>query len=256
VAVIEANIATFWRLYGSAVPGVERVPREDVDAYLGPWAFGLLNPVAGVRLRSDHADAAIAEILGHAEARGCDQWWFGGPSDEPADLGDRLAAAGLTVHAPSPGMARALEAWTPPEAPSDLEVVAVGETEHGEYIDVLVESFGFAADLRDTFATVLGEMAFAPGTPMRNFLGRLGGRPVACSTLLLADGVAGLWNVGTTAPARGRGVGTALTAAAMAAGARAGARTAILIATSLGVPVYRAMGFETVCEMPLWSRLS
>jgi ribosomal protein S18 acetylase RimI-like enzyme len=255
VAVIEANIATFWRLYGSAVPGVERMPRDDVDAYLGPWAFGLLNPVAGVRLRGADADAAIAEILGRAEARGSDQWWFGGPGDEPADLGDRLVAAGLTAHAPSPGMARSLEAWTPPVAPPDLEVVAVGEAEYGEYVDVLVESFGFAADLRDTFAPVLGAMAFAPGTPMRNFLGRLGGRPVACSTLLLADGVAGLWNVGTTAPARGRGAGTALTAAAMAAGARAGARTAVLIATSLGAPVYRAMGFETVCEMPLWSRL-
>ena len=48
--------------------------------------------------------------------------------------------------------------------------------------------------------------------------------------------------------ARGRGVGTALTWAAVQAGVVRGHDIAVLQATPMGLPVYRAMGFETVVE--------
>jgi GNAT superfamily N-acetyltransferase len=45
---------------------------------------------------------------------------------------------------------------------------------------------------------------------------------------------------------RGRGVGRAMTAAALRAGRARGARSAALDATPAGVPIYRRLGFETV----------
>ena len=61
-----------------------------------------------------------------------------------------------------------------------------------------------------------------------------------------ADG----YNIATLEPARGRGIGSAVTAALLAEG-RAGGRTAsILHAWPLGLPVYQRLGFAAVCRMP------
>jgi ribosomal protein S18 acetylase RimI-like enzyme len=253
MAIVEANMAAFWALYGDAVPEVRRLPRDDLHAFSSPWTFGMLNAVCDIRLAAEAADAAIAEITDEARQRSADRWWFGGPSSQPADLGARLEAAGLTGHPPSPGMTRSLDGWVAPERPAGLETIVAGPEETPEYLDVLFAAFEFPRDVQGHMAAALPPMAQAPDTPLRNFVGRLNGQAVACASLLLADGVAGIWNVGVAEEARGQGLGTALTAAAMAAGAAAGAHTAILIATPLGEPVYRSMGFAVEAEMPLWS---
>ena len=59
----------------------------------------------------------------------------------------------------------------------------------------------------------------------------------------------------TTDPAwRGRGVGTAMTAAAIRSAAAAGARSAVLDASPLGLSIYRRLGFEAVGDVVLFSR--
>lgn len=251
--MIEANLTSFWALYGAAVPEVRRLPREDLHAFTSPWTFGMLNAVCAIRLAAQDADAAIAELTEEAVQRCADRWWFGGPGSEPSDLGARLEAAGLIAHPPSPGMARPLEGWEAPERPDGLDVVVAGAEQTLEYLDVIFAAFGFPPVVQADMTAALVAMSTAPATPLQNFVGRMDGRAVACASLLLADGVAGIWNVGVTEAARGRGLGTALTAAAMAAGAAAGAHTAVLIATPMGEPVYRTMGFAVEADMPLWS---
>jgi GNAT superfamily N-acetyltransferase len=56
----------------------------------------------------------------------------------------------------------------------------------------------------------------------------------------------GVYFVNTDPGWRGRGVGTAMTAAALRAAAAAGAERACLDATSLGFSIYRRLGFEPV----------
>jgi predicted acetyltransferase len=51
-------------------------------------------------------------------------------------------------------------------------------------------------------------------------------------------------NVTTVPDARSRGLGRAVTLAAMHAGARAGATIAVLQSTEMGHSVYRKLGFE------------
>jgi ribosomal protein S18 acetylase RimI-like enzyme len=63
--------------------------------------------------------------------------------------------------------------------------------------------------------------------------------------------VAGIYNVTTPPAYRRRGIGTALTAAALLAGRDRALRTGILQATAEGEPVYRRMGFTTVGEYRL-----
>jgi GNAT superfamily N-acetyltransferase len=88
--------------------------------------------------------------------------------------------------------------------------------------------------------------AFAADTDVRLFTGYLEDRPVATSIAIRSGDVSGIYGVGTIEAARRRGVGTAVTWAAVEAGRGWGCDTIVLQATEMGLPVYRAMGFRTV----------
>jgi ribosomal protein S18 acetylase RimI-like enzyme len=78
------------------------------------------------------------------------------------------------------------------------------------------------------------------------FIAHVDDRPAAIAMTIVSRGVAGIYWVGTTEEARGRGLARTLTATAVNAGFEMGAETASLQASPMGEPVYRRLGFETV----------
>ena len=78
------------------------------------------------------------------------------------------------------------------------------------------------------------------------FVGYLSGEPVASSMLATTRsvGLAGVYSVATRPVHRGRGFGTTLTAAALAAAGEQGYDTAVLEPSPSGAAMYRRMGFE------------
>ncbi len=78
------------------------------------------------------------------------------------------------------------------------------------------------------------------------FLAHVDGRPAAIAMTIVTRGVAGIYWVGTTEEARGRGLARMLTATAVNAGFDLGAESASLQASSMGEPIYRRLGFETI----------
>jgi len=90
------------------------------------------------------------------------------------------------------------------------------------------------------------------GAQNRLFVGYVGGRPVACSTVTVTERVAGIATVGTVPSARGKGIGAAMTWAGVDAGRALGAEAAYLAASPMGYPVYERMGFRRAAEYPCW----
>ena len=78
------------------------------------------------------------------------------------------------------------------------------------------------------------------------YTGYLDATPVATAQLFAQDGVAGIYLVGTTASARNRGHGEAITRYALGEGAALGCTMASLQASPMGLPVYQRIGFEEV----------
>jgi GNAT superfamily N-acetyltransferase len=80
---------------------------------------------------------------------------------------------------------------------------------------------------------------------VRLYVGTLGDRPVCTSALVATDAVAGIYWVATLEAYRGRGLGEAITWAAIEGGRAAGCDVVSLQASESGRPVYERMGFET-----------
>jgi ribosomal protein S18 acetylase RimI-like enzyme len=84
--------------------------------------------------------------------------------------------------------------------------------------------------------------------PMRLFVGYMDGQAVAASELFLGGGVAGIHMVSTRRAYQRRGIGLAMTWAAVDEGRRLGETTVALQASEQGRGVYARLGFQACCE--------
>ena len=152
---------------------------------------------------------------------------------------DPMPYPGMVLHPP-------LE---PPPSALGVTVVPVSGSGLDEYLGVLVEGGLPAALVQQLFSP-----SFARDPDVQLFTGRLDGRPVGTSIAIRTGDVSGVYAVGTLKAARRRGVGTALTWAAVAAGRAWGSDTIVLQASEMGFPAYCAMGFRTVVSYATFSR--
>jgi predicted GNAT family acetyltransferase len=249
IAAIEANIWGAWEATAASA---------DVEVYDGPemlrYATGIplvsLNGVLRTRLDASEVDDVIDATLAYFEWRDVPMNWAVEPSAKPDDLADRLVAKGL-VHngANDPGMAMELETLgSAPERPDNLKVEHVPTNEwQGDLADVLAAGFGFPGSTHKDFIRILAAGSDArPGT-LYGYVGRLDGRPVATSLLVLTGGAAGIYNVTTVEDARGKGIGTAMTYEPLVEARDQGYKIAILQSSEMGLNAYKRLGFREYC---------
>jgi ribosomal protein S18 acetylase RimI-like enzyme len=130
----------------------------------------------------------------------------------------------------------------PRRSASPLSIVVAGT----DTIDDAIHCFADAFDADpDAVSRELGPNLLTIPT-FTVFVGYLSGQPVATSMLATTRsvGLAGVYSVATRSAHRGRGFGTALTAAALTAAEEQGYDTAVLEPSPSGAPMYRRMGFE------------
>ncbi|HYL40421.1 MAG TPA: GNAT family N-acetyltransferase, partial [Candidatus Binatus sp.] len=172
---------------------------------------------------------------------------------EDDDVRGALSSLGLGRAARSePGMV--LHPLAPvPALPPGLRI----ETATRATMDRWYQASTVAWELDDAAADRLPDSVpphVADDPEVRLFAGYLDGAPVATSLAVRANDVVGVFAVATTVGSRGRGLGTALTWAAVEAGRGWGCRAAALQASEMGEPVYRRMGFETATRYVTWER--
>ena len=158
-----------------------------------------------------------------------------------------VEASGLTPH-PLPLQVMALESIPPilPAPPAEIEI-RTGRAE-------LFDDFHTALESDDVIRRVFGPTLIAD-PDVRLAVAYLDGEPVSCGAAIRSASTVGLYAVATIERARRRGIGRAVSWAAIEAGREAwGGTIAVLQSSDVGLPVYRSMGFEEVAGYYLYAR--
>ncbi len=202
------------------------------------------------------------------------------PSFTPADLATRLERQGLVRGDSWPGFALSIRDLVGPPAVSGLEGQGLerdgtwpgfalpirdlvgpppvpgleirrveSEADLASYLGIVGQTLSPSATFTEFLGDACRAIGFGEDAPEEHVIGLLDGVPVATASLLVAGGVAGIYNVATLEPARGRGIGAAMTAAVVRRGAARGLSLATLQASSMGRPIYERLGFRFVCDL-------
>jgi ribosomal protein S18 acetylase RimI-like enzyme len=111
-----------------------------------------------------------------------------------------------------------------------------------DHTAVVADAFGWPPSLLGRVFT--RRLVVGPGWAA--YVGYLDGSPVASAQLVVTDGVAGIYYVGTLEAHRRRGFAETMTRWALNEGAGSGCDMASLQAAPLGQPIYERMGFREV----------
>ena len=82
---------------------------------------------------------------------------------------------------------------------------------------------------------------------------RVEGEPVATGLLHDGTGVAGVYGIAVRRACQGRGLGEIATRVTVREGVARGATLAVLQATREGFPLYKRLGFQTLCSFQTWT---
>ena len=242
--LVEQNAAGMLLSMGRAGSGEESDDPRLVYT-IGGSPIGYHNAVVHAELPDDEADAAIAGVVEKLRALNLPGCWHVDSSSTPRDLPARLKRHGFTGGG-EPAMACPLEAPPEAELPAGLAVERVRDDEALRALaDVLAAGFGEGEVEARWAESVWRKIGFGDETPWRHYLARLDGRPVGCASLFVhPEDVGGIYFVCTHPDRRRRGIGRAVTLAAMRGARELGCRIAVLGTSNLGRPVYERLGFR------------
>lgn len=165
-----------------------------------------------------------------------------------------LRAAGWQVFEDEPALVLSPIPALPP-LPVGVEVRPVRtDADRRDLVRVLAEGFGEPTSegmtqlTLDQFESFTPSLACAHDPDVALLLGYVDGEPAATADLFVVGDSAGITGVATVPRFRRRGLGMALTWAAVSAGVAVGCTRATLAALGASFDLYRKMGFVHVCN--------
>lgn len=245
-AVIEANINAYLLSFAE-LP--DAVPHHDpqcvwVDSGIADATF---NSVVYARFNPEDVDADIETALDHFRQRSLPFTWHIGPGSEPAALGSRLLAHGLSHSEDEPGMAVELgQARDDFAIPAGLVITPVrDEDDLRAWVDVWL--FPVPPEIRELSFEALRLRGLGEDCPWQFYQGWQDGTPVATAELFIGEGVAGVQYVVTLPELRRQGIGAAMTQHVLREARAGGHKIAVLTASPDGIGIYRRLGFQDCC---------
>ncbi|MEU3856680.1 GNAT family N-acetyltransferase [Streptomyces sp. NPDC028722] len=225
---------------GARIERAGAVVRQVTDAH--GW-----NGVLWSALDAADAGRAIHDQIARFTGLGLDFEWKAYGHDEPADLGDRLLAAGFRAEPAETLMAGEVAGpVAAAEPPAGIRVVRATDPA-GVDLVVDVHERAFGTDGTGLRHRLLARLAADPGTVVA-VVALAGAEPVSAARMELVPGTrfAGLWGGGTVEAWRGRGVYRALVAHRARVAAAHGYRYLQVDASPMSRPILARLGFHAL----------
>jgi GNAT superfamily N-acetyltransferase len=230
--------------------GAETYAGKDVNWVITDIPFPVTNCAFHTNIKPEDVDSTIERFKARGIAKNLPLSWYIGPETRPLNFTESLTAHGFTSRGDGAGMAIDLQAMNENEPmPAGLEIIDVKDNTTLKlwcHVAVLGDSMPAFAE---PYLVKLYQTEIKYKQPMKFFLGLFDGKPVATSMYFLGKGVVGIYLVATLLEARNKGIGFAVTQAALKAGRALGYHIGILQASKMGEPVYKRMGFKEYCRV-------
>ena len=253
ISAIEENLFALFSAYRKW-PRAEVHDEAEILWTMTNISFSMFNSILRAQLAPGQIDTIVQSILAQAESRNVPLLWWTGPITHPADLGRHLERHGFVSEGQMPGMAVDL-ANLNENLPmlSGLSVQRVTDDKTmKQWCQVCTAGFGLPDFVADAFYDL---MCYVDPNTILAYLGWRNDQPVATSLVMLAAGVAGIYNVATLPEARRQGIGAITTLAPLREAKSRGYKAGVLQSSKMGASVYRSMGFQEYCKIGqyVWS---
>ncbi|MDX1614305.1 MAG: GNAT family N-acetyltransferase [Candidatus Promineifilaceae bacterium] len=219
------------------------------DEFLTRWLGGVPHPwfngVLSGPLPADQAEEIVSETLTYFRRNKIPSFtWWPTVGTEPAELAPHLEAQGLALNEGPPAMAADLASLTKTvRVPPGLRISqAQNEEALDDFTMVMMTAFAIPAAWQRPLLALMS--AVDEANIMRHYLAYLDGKAVGSASLLLANGVAGIYNVATRPELRRRGIGAAITLAPLQVARRLGYEVGVLQSSDMAIGVYEKLGFR------------
>jgi ribosomal protein S18 acetylase RimI-like enzyme len=254
--VIEENTIAYYQGLAHALGGEFFVQEHIVWFITGRRSLTRFNGVLRTMVAPEKLEAIATPVLKTFLDDRLPFFWVDFPTGTSPGLGGYLEARGVSLIARAmPAMHRSLAGLPELCLPDEVEISIVSTAQDQiDWLDVLMQGFYEPREARADFRQFLSHTLNESPTRWENFLARWQGEPCAVLTLLYARQAAGVYHVATLPAFRRRGLGKALTLAAMQTARERGYASAVLFATPDGYPLYRQLGFETAVSADLYAR--
>lgn len=254
VRAVQENFIAYFRIF-AGLPNITFWESEEVT-----WIVTRQGAPGTQVLASRFTDAAAGDAI-DTTLRAIGQVadavdWMVWPGDEPNNLGEYLktrdAAGGpdgewmlYGNQGDEPGTWMVIDLETlGPEAPlpADFHVERV-RTEEQFAVWADVNARGFGGGDYSAFRSAYLRHGFGDDAQAIHFVGFAGDQPVTSSTLLIAGGSAGAYNISTPKELRRQGYGSAITHATLLATRERGYSHSWIWSSPMGRSVYQKLGF-------------
>ena len=232
------------------VRGATVIDDADAAGVITGQPLTFFNGIGTTSFAAADADRRVDELIERFRERQTSFRWWVTPAATPPNLGETLEAHGLRYAYSSTGMTADLDriALMPParitRVRNDAEMEIFG--------DILTSVFERPKSDIAIWREVYGQCGYDDSSRWAHFIAWVGDVPSATASVLLCGEVAGIYLVGTLRSARGRGLGGAVTLAALHYARARGARYGALQSSEIGESVYRGIGFVSHGMLPMY----
>ena len=241
VDALRQNYIAYFRLFDGQ-HGVSFHEDEEVAWIIANRPPG--NHILRANFAPDRADERIEALMQTISRKTGGIRWLIFPTDQPHDLDHRLIRRGWQTDNGDQWMFRPLQQIPTQPRPGACRIQQVTDMPAlRAWWAASARGFGTSQRAAHVWYDAYRRHGFGPDVYARNYIGQVDRETVTSATLILAGGIAGVYDLSTPLPFRGRGYASALVGYMLAAARRWGYSHAGL-QTADAVPFYQGLGFE------------
>jgi GNAT superfamily N-acetyltransferase len=220
----------------------------EVTAQISPLQSTWLNQVGLATFTEANVDEGIEQVIARYPQAGKFFRWFVGPTSQPKNLGERLAAAGLTYRGSIKGMVlRNIDLAI--KSNPDVSVKQVSFADWNAHLSMMAHAYGMDREVMRIFNRCYEVVE----KPVDFYLAYVPDQeePVATAVSVFDDhGMVVLLGAATLEAYRGRGIYTTMVAKRLEDARARRATTAIIQSDpKTSTPILHTLGFEQVCTL-------